>query len=36
MNEATGVKAYFENILVDGRLKEDYSPVRKEKIKNIK
>jgi murein DD-endopeptidase MepM/ murein hydrolase activator NlpD len=36
MNEATGAKAYFENILVDGKLKRDYSPVRKEKIKNIK
>ena len=36
MIEATGAKAYFENILVDGRLKRDYSPIRKEKIKNIK
>jgi hypothetical protein len=36
INEATGAKAYFENILVDGRLKRDYSPIRKEKIKNIK
>jgi hypothetical protein len=36
MNEATGAKAYFENILVDGKIKRDYSPVRNEKIKNIK
>jgi len=36
MKEATGAKAYFENILVDEKLKRDYSLVRKEKIKNIK
>jgi len=34
MNEATGAKAYFENILVDGKLKRDYSPVRNEKVRN--
>ena len=31
---ATGAKAYFENILVDGKLKRDYSPVRNEKVRN--
>ena len=34
MNEATGVKAYFENILVDGKIKRDFSPVRNEKVRN--
>jgi hypothetical protein len=34
MNEATGAKAYFENILVDGKLKRDYSPVRNEKVRS--
>lgn len=34
MNESTGAKAYFENILVDGKIKRDYSPVRNEKVRN--
>ena len=34
MNEATGAKAYFEYILVDGKIKRDYSPVRNEKVRN--
>lgn len=34
MNEATGAKAYFEKILVDGEIKIDYSPVRNEKVRN--
>ena len=34
MNIATGAKAYFDNILVNGKLKQDHSPVQKEKIKN--
>ena len=34
MNEATGAKAYFENILVDGKIRTDYSPVRNEKVSN--
>ncbi len=34
MNSATGVKCYFENIIVNGQLKNDYSPVQNEKIKN--
>jgi murein DD-endopeptidase MepM/ murein hydrolase activator NlpD len=36
MNSATGVKCYFEKILVNGQTKDDYSPVKKEKISNIK
>ena len=34
LNHATGVKCYFDRIYVNGELKEDYSPVRSEKIKN--
>ena len=34
MNKATGVKSYFDNILVNGELKNDYSPIKGEKIKN--
>lgn len=34
INKATGAKSYFENILVNGELKKDYSPVKREKIKN--
>jgi murein DD-endopeptidase MepM/ murein hydrolase activator NlpD len=34
MNKATGVKFYFDNILVNGELKNDYSPIKGEKIKN--
>ncbi|WGK63933.1 peptidoglycan DD-metalloendopeptidase family protein [Croceiramulus getboli] len=34
MNKATGTKAYFESILVNGALKTDYSPVQGEKISN--
>jgi len=34
MNEATGAKAYFEKILVDGKIKRDYSPVRNQKVRN--
>ena len=34
MNEATGTKTYFENILVDGKIKRDYSPVRNQKVRN--
>jgi len=34
MNEATGAKAYFKKILVDGKIKRDYSPVRNEKVRN--
>ena len=34
MTKATGVKCYFDNILVNGELKTDYSPIKTEKIKN--
>lgn len=34
MNSATGVKCYFENILVNGQSKKDCSPIKKEKIRN--
>jgi murein DD-endopeptidase MepM/ murein hydrolase activator NlpD len=34
LNKATGVKSYFDNILVNGELKNDYSPIKGEKIKN--
>lgn len=34
LNFATGVKCYFDNILVNGQVKTDYSPIRKEKVEN--
>lgn len=34
INKATGAKSYFESILVNGALKNDYSPVKTEKVKN--
>jgi murein DD-endopeptidase MepM/ murein hydrolase activator NlpD len=34
MNEATGVKCYFDNIIVNGQDKTDYSPLKAEKVKN--
>lgn len=34
MNIATGMKCYFDNILVNGEPKSDYSPLKGEKIKN--
>ncbi|MBS1772604.1 MAG: peptidoglycan DD-metalloendopeptidase family protein [Bacteroidetes bacterium] len=36
MNKATGIKAYFDNIIVNGQLKTDYSPIKDEMIKNAK
>ena len=35
MNIATGGKLYFEKILVNGTIKEDYLPVKEDVIKNI-
>lgn len=35
MNTATGVKCYFDIIVVNGETKIDYSPIQKEKIKNV-
>ena len=34
MNTATGIKCYFENIIVNGQAKNDYSPIQKDKIRN--
>ena len=34
INKATGAKCYFEEIIVNGELKKDYSPIKGEKIKN--
>jgi murein DD-endopeptidase MepM/ murein hydrolase activator NlpD len=34
MNIATGAKAYFEEILVNGILIKEYSPIKSEKVKN--
>ena len=34
MNIATGVKCYFDKIIVNGQLKTDYSPIKRDKIKN--
>lgn len=36
MNVATGVKCYFDQIVVDGKIKKDYSPIKGEKIQNEK
>ncbi|XZF16699.1 peptidoglycan DD-metalloendopeptidase family protein [Chitinophagaceae bacterium MMS25-I14] len=36
MNAATGVKCYFDKIIVNGQVQTDYSPVRKDKISNVK
>lgn len=32
---ATGVKAYFDKIVVNSTPKRDYSPVKGENVKNI-
>ena len=32
MISATGVKCYFDNLIVNGQLKTDYSPIQKDKI----
>ncbi|PIE50642.1 MAG: peptidase M23 [Flavobacteriales bacterium] len=34
MYKATGVKSYFNEILVNGTIKKDYSPIKGEKVKN--
>lgn len=34
MNQATGAKTYFKDIMVNGEEKQDYSPIQGEKIKN--
>lgn len=35
MHEATGIKSFFENILVNGKQKNDYSPIKGERVKNL-
>ena len=35
MSIATGGKLFFNKIVVNGKIKEDYIPVKDEKIKNI-
>lgn len=35
MTDATGIKCYFDKILVNGVEKSDYSPVKGERIKNL-
>ena len=32
MNDAVGVKCYFDNIMVDGQLKTDYFPIKNERL----
>ena len=34
LNTATGIKCYFEKMSVNGQVKQDYSPIKNEKIKN--
>ena len=34
MNVATGVKCYFDKIIVNGQAKTDYSPIKNDNIKN--
>lgn len=34
MNKATGAKCYFDELIVNGKLRNDYSPIKGEKIKN--
>lgn len=36
INKAIGVKCYFDNLLVNGSVKSDYSPVKNEKVSNLK
>lgn len=36
MNAATGIKCYFNKLQVNGELKTDYSPVKTDKISNVK
>ena len=34
MNKATGAKCYFDEIIVNGKTKNDYSPIKADKIEN--
>ena len=35
INKATGAKCYFDKIIVNGQLKNDYSPAKNEKVNNL-
>lgn len=34
MNKATGAKCYFEEVMVNGKMEKDYSPIKGDKIEN--
>lgn len=34
--QATGARLYFDKILVNGKIREDYMPVKEDLIKNVK
>ena len=34
INKATGAKCYFDEIIVNGKIKNDYSPEKSDKIEN--
>ena len=36
MTVATGIKCYFDKLMVNGKLTTDYSPIQKDKISNVK
>lgn len=36
MNKATGIKCFFDQIMVNGQLKKDYSPIQNDHIENMK
>ena len=36
MTAATGIKCYFDKLMVNGKLTTDYSPIQKDKISNVK
>ncbi|NWJ49686.1 MAG: peptidoglycan DD-metalloendopeptidase family protein [Bacteroidetes bacterium] len=36
VNKATGVKCYFDSIIVNEKVQRDYSPVKNEKVSNVK
>jgi murein DD-endopeptidase MepM/ murein hydrolase activator NlpD len=36
MHKATGIKAFFNNLMVDGKKEKTYSPIKGEIIKNLK
>jgi len=36
MTTATGIKCYFDQIIINGQVKKNYSPIQKDKISNDK